>query len=45
MRAACELMTKLQADILDCLVLIELSFLKGVEALKPFPLYSLLQYH
>ncbi|XP_032086771.1 adenine phosphoribosyltransferase [Thamnophis elegans] len=45
MRAACELMTKLQANILDCLVLIELSFLKGVEAVKPFPLYSLLQYH
>ncbi|KAG8144217.1 putative Adenine phosphoribosyltransferase-like protein [Naja naja] len=45
MRAACELMTKLQADILDCLVLIELSFLKGAEALKPFPLYSLVQYH
>ncbi|KAM6430669.1 adenine phosphoribosyltransferase [Liasis olivaceus] len=45
MRAACELMTKLQADILDCLVLIELTFLKGAEALKPFPLYSLLQYN
>ncbi|KAH0619697.1 hypothetical protein JD844_000621 [Phrynosoma platyrhinos] len=44
MRAACELMSKLQAQILDCIVLIELTFLKGAEALKPFPVYSLLQY-
>ncbi|KAF7244740.1 Adenine phosphoribosyltransferase [Varanus komodoensis] len=44
MRAACELMTKLQATVLDCIVLTELRFLKGAEALKPFPLYSLLQY-
>ncbi|XP_062996942.1 adenine phosphoribosyltransferase [Elgaria multicarinata webbii] len=44
MRAACELMAKLQADILDCVVLTELRFLKGAEALKPFPLYSVLQY-
>ncbi|XP_042294720.1 adenine phosphoribosyltransferase-like [Sceloporus undulatus] len=44
MRAACELMSKLQAQILDCIVLIELTFLKGAEALKPFPFYSLLKY-
>ncbi|XP_053127186.1 adenine phosphoribosyltransferase [Hemicordylus capensis] len=44
MRAACELMSKLKADILDCVVLTELTFLKGAEALKPFPFSSLLQY-
>ncbi|XP_054856739.1 adenine phosphoribosyltransferase [Eublepharis macularius] len=44
MRAACELMSKLEAEILDCVVLIELKFLKGAEVLKPFPLYSVLQY-
>lgn len=37
-------MAKLQADILDCMVVIELRPLKGTEVLKPFPLYSLLQY-
>ncbi|XP_015272851.1 PREDICTED: adenine phosphoribosyltransferase [Gekko japonicus] len=44
MRAACELMSKLKAEILDCVVLIELKFLKGADLLKPFPLYSVLQY-
>ncbi|XP_061450066.1 adenine phosphoribosyltransferase [Rhineura floridana] len=44
MAAACELMGKLQACILECVVLIELKSLKGAEALKAFPLYSLLQY-
>ncbi|XP_066493712.1 adenine phosphoribosyltransferase [Tiliqua scincoides] len=44
MRAACELMSKLQADILDCVVLIELKSLRGADVVKPFPLYSLLQY-
>ncbi|XP_060644398.2 adenine phosphoribosyltransferase [Anolis sagrei] len=44
MRAACELLTKLKADILDCLVVIELTFLKGAEVLKPFPLHALLKY-
>ncbi|XP_048372080.1 adenine phosphoribosyltransferase [Sphaerodactylus townsendi] len=44
MRAACELMSKLKAEILDCVVLIELKFLKGADMLKPFPLHSVLQY-
>uniref|UniRef100_A0A8D0BJ80 Adenine phosphoribosyltransferase n=1 Tax=Salvator merianae TaxID=96440 RepID=A0A8D0BJ80_SALMN len=44
MRTACELMTKLQANILDCLVLIELKSLKGAEALQPFPFHSILQF-
>ncbi|XP_077165743.1 adenine phosphoribosyltransferase [Paroedura picta] len=44
MRAACELMTKLKAEILDCVVLIELKFLKGTDLLQPFPLHSVLQY-
>ncbi|KAJ7311990.1 hypothetical protein JRQ81_006317 [Phrynocephalus forsythii] len=44
MRAACQLMEKLQAEVVECLVLVELSFLKGADLLKPFPLYSLLQY-
>nr|XP_056718808.1 adenine phosphoribosyltransferase [Euleptes europaea] len=44
MRAACELMSKLKAEILDCVVLIELKFLKGADVLKLFPLHSVLQY-
>ncbi|XP_074864710.1 adenine phosphoribosyltransferase [Carettochelys insculpta] len=44
MGAACELMKKLKAEILECLVVIELKSLKGAEKLKPFPVYSVLQY-
>ncbi|XP_053255968.1 adenine phosphoribosyltransferase [Podarcis raffonei] len=44
MQAACELMKKLGANILECVVLIELKSLKGQEAIKPNSLYSLLQY-
>ncbi|XP_067396338.1 adenine phosphoribosyltransferase [Emydura macquarii macquarii] len=44
MCAACELMKKLKADVLECLVVLELKSLKGAEKLKPFPVYSLLQY-
>ncbi|XP_053904820.1 adenine phosphoribosyltransferase [Malaclemys terrapin pileata] len=44
MCAACELMKKLKADVLECVVVIELKSLKGAEKLKPFPVYSLLQY-
>lgn len=44
MQAACKLLSKLRAEILDCVVLIELKGLKGAEAIKPFPLHSLLQY-
>ncbi|XP_069491915.1 adenine phosphoribosyltransferase isoform X2 [Ambystoma mexicanum] len=44
MWAACELMKKQGADILECLVLIELKSLRGSEKLRPVPFYSLLQY-
>nr|XP_020644041.1 adenine phosphoribosyltransferase [Pogona vitticeps] len=44
MRAACQLMGKLEAEVVECLVLIELKFLKGADLIKPFPLHSLVQY-
>ncbi|KAM9269124.1 adenine phosphoribosyltransferase isoform 1-T1 [Cariama cristata] len=44
MSAACELMTRLKAEVLECLVIIELKLLKGSEKLKSIPFYSLLQY-
>lgn len=44
MRAACELVKRLKAEILECLVIIELKLLKGVEKLESIPFYSLLQY-
>ncbi|XP_046897589.1 adenine phosphoribosyltransferase [Hypomesus transpacificus] len=42
--ATCELMKRQKADVLGCLVVIELKDLNGVEKLKPFPLFSLVQY-
>ncbi|XP_075795988.1 adenine phosphoribosyltransferase [Pelodiscus sinensis] len=45
MRAACELIQKLKADVLECSVVIELKSLQGAEKLKPVPVYSLLQYN
>ncbi|NXG73919.1 APT phosphoribosyltransferase, partial [Baryphthengus martii] len=44
MCAACELLKRLKAQILECLVVIELKSLKGSEKLKSVPFYSLLQY-
>jgi len=44
MRAACELMERLKAEVVECLVIIELKLLKGSEKLGPVPFYSLLQY-
>ncbi|NWZ99976.1 APT phosphoribosyltransferase, partial [Nesospiza acunhae] len=44
MRAACELLKRLKAEILECLVIIELKALKGSEKLDSIPFYSLLQY-
>ncbi|NXI28257.1 APT phosphoribosyltransferase, partial [Sterrhoptilus dennistouni] len=44
MRAACELLERLKAEILECLVIIELKALKGSEKLNSIPFYSLLQY-
>ncbi|NXF38916.1 APT phosphoribosyltransferase, partial [Nyctibius bracteatus] len=44
MCAACELLKRLEAEVLECLVVIELKPLKGSEKLKSVPFYSLLQY-
>ncbi|NXE95086.1 APT phosphoribosyltransferase, partial [Menura novaehollandiae] len=44
MCAACELLKRLKAEILECLVIIELKLLKGSEKLRSIPFYSLLQY-
>ncbi|NXE15533.1 APT phosphoribosyltransferase, partial [Lophotis ruficrista] len=44
MCAACELMKRLKAEVLECLVVIELKLLNGTEKLKSIPFYSLLQY-
>ncbi|NWZ34852.1 APT phosphoribosyltransferase, partial [Brachypodius atriceps] len=44
MCAACELLKRLKAEILECLVIIELKDLKGSEKLNSIPFYSLLQY-
>ncbi|XP_053564587.1 adenine phosphoribosyltransferase [Bombina bombina] len=44
MSAACELMSRIKAEILDCLVLIELTSLKGADKLRPYRVHSLLQY-
>ncbi|KAI1889922.1 hypothetical protein AGOR_G00167900 [Albula goreensis] len=42
--AACELMKKLKAEVLGCLVVIELTDLKGAERIKPNHVFSLVQY-
>uniref|UniRef100_A0A8C8DS74 Adenine phosphoribosyltransferase n=1 Tax=Oryzias sinensis TaxID=183150 RepID=A0A8C8DS74_9TELE len=42
--AACELLLRLKAQVLGCLVLIELKDLRGAERLKPHTVFSLLQY-
>ncbi|NXV04009.1 APT phosphoribosyltransferase, partial [Cettia cetti] len=44
MCAACELLKRLKAEILECLVIIELKALKGSGKLNSIPFYSLLQY-
>ncbi|KAG8563063.1 hypothetical protein GDO81_015917 [Engystomops pustulosus] len=44
MAAACELLKRRNADIVACLVVIELSPLKGAEKLKSYPVHALLQY-
>ncbi|NWI53671.1 APT phosphoribosyltransferase, partial [Calyptomena viridis] len=44
MCAACELLKRLKAEILECLVVIELKLLKGSEKLNSTPFHSLLQY-
>ncbi|XP_075693250.1 adenine phosphoribosyltransferase [Rhinoderma darwinii] len=42
--AACELLQRRRAEIMSCLVVIELTSLKGTEKLKPYPVHALLQY-
>ncbi|XP_041866880.1 adenine phosphoribosyltransferase [Melanotaenia boesemani] len=42
--AACELMCKQQAEVLGCMVVLELKELKGSDRLKPHSLFSLVQY-
>uniref|UniRef100_A0A2I2ZDG9 adenine phosphoribosyltransferase n=1 Tax=Gorilla gorilla gorilla TaxID=9595 RepID=A0A2I2ZDG9_GORGO len=44
MNAACELLGRLQAEVLECVSLVELTSLKGKEKLAPVPFFSLLQY-
>ena len=42
--ATAELVTKLGGTVIECAFVIELSFLKGREKLKPYGVYSVLQY-
>nr|XP_020481298.1 adenine phosphoribosyltransferase-like [Labrus bergylta] len=42
--AACELMKKQQAEVLGCMVVIELKELNGKDKLKPQSIFSLVQY-
>ncbi|XP_051280529.1 adenine phosphoribosyltransferase [Dicentrarchus labrax] len=44
LHAACELMRKQQAEVLGCMVVIELKELNGIDKLKPHSLFSLVQY-
>lgn len=44
MRAACELLGRLQAEVVECVSLVELTSLKGREKLGSVPFFSLLQY-
>ncbi|TNM99668.1 hypothetical protein fugu_012701 [Takifugu bimaculatus] len=42
--AACELLKTLQAEILECVVVIELKELRGADRLQPHAVFSLLQF-
>lgn len=44
MRAACELLGLLRAEVLECVSLVELTSLKGREKLGAVPFFSLLQF-
>ncbi|XP_029781947.1 adenine phosphoribosyltransferase [Suricata suricatta] len=44
MRAACQLLGELRAEVLECVSLVELTSLKGREKLGAVPAFSLLQY-
>ncbi|XP_041046720.1 adenine phosphoribosyltransferase isoform X2 [Carcharodon carcharias] len=42
--AACELLKKVGADILECLVVIEIKALNGIKKLNSVPVHSLVEY-
>lgn len=42
--AATALVSKLEGEVVECAFVIELSFLNGREKLKPYPVFSLIQY-
>ena len=42
--ATAELVSKLGGTVVECAFVIELSFLKGRDKLKPYGVYSLVQY-
>ncbi len=42
--AAIALVERLQGEIVECAVIIELSFLRGRQRLAPHPVYSIIQY-
>ncbi|XP_053411107.1 adenine phosphoribosyltransferase [Nycticebus coucang] len=44
MQAACQLLGRLQAEVVECVTLVELTSLRGREKLGPVPFFSLLQY-
>ncbi len=44
LRAACQLVEKADGRVAGCAVLVELRFLKGREALRPFEIFSLIEY-
>ncbi|KAM6225192.1 adenine phosphoribosyltransferase [Rhynchocyon petersi] len=44
LRAACELLGQMQAQVLECVTLVELTSLRGREKLGAVPFFSLLQY-
>jgi len=43
-KAAIDLVKKLKGEIVEATFLIELTFLKGREKLKPYSVFSLIQY-
>ncbi len=44
MRAAADMITQQGAELVDIAVIVELAFLEGRKVLKPYPLYSIIQY-
>jgi adenine phosphoribosyltransferase len=44
LKAACQLVEKADGKVIGCAVMVELCFLKGREMLRPFEVFSLIQY-